>query len=306
MIEFRSLNYDLRDIFEVRLQASVVDERRTPTADGDHYRYLVQFADAAAVRRFRAEIAQYIADGDQRAVLPPGLRRDFFDCLQEIRPPARDDRVGVRLAREGIPELESFYLDLDLWHPGAGGRVQQLLTELRSLCDRHGGALVEQVNTESLLLAKVRANDALTNALLDWDVVARVDLPPLVTEAYRSIFVEQRLPDNEVVPTDEDPIACVLDSGVVAGHPLLRNWIIDERDFETGENTPTDQNGHGTSVSGLVTYGDIAECLMRNEWRPKVRVCSAKILRDDPVWERVVFPEEHRIERVVEEAIRFS
>ncbi|GET43926.1 S8 family peptidase [Microseira wollei] len=91
---------------------------------------------------------------------------------------------------------------------------------------------------------------------------------------------------------------------VVSGHPFLRNWVIEERDFDTGENTPTALNGHGTSVAGLVIYGSIAECLENRKWEPKVNICSAKVWRNAPDWGAII-PDEHRAEKITEDAIRY-
>ena len=73
-----------------------------------------------------------------------------------------------------------------------------------------------------------------------------------------------------------------MDSGVTAGHPLLRDVVIEEEDFDSGEGTATDLNGHGTQVGGLVVYGDIARRMQGNEWLPQVNLYSAKVLRNDP------------------------
>ena len=140
--------------------------------------------------------------------------------------------------------------------------------------------------------------------MLGLDFVARVDLSPQISEAYSGIFRDPTPPDPGLEPDETDGLACVVDSGVVAGHPMLTNWVIDERDFDTGELSVVDRNGHGTSVAGLVVYGDVAECIARNQWTPKVRICSAKVLRHDPDTEEVVFPDENRVEEVIENAIR--
>lgn len=304
-LEFTSINIDLRDDLEERFHAWVVDERKEKIDEKDQYRFLVQFPDEAAVRTFRREIELYQTDAGETQVLPLGLRRAFFDGLQRVGSPSRDDRIGLRLRQEGFPTTEPFYLDLDLWHPGNEDAARKILDDIRFLCRQHGGQLTESVRTASLLLAKVRGTRVLAEALLDMDLVARVDLPPRLSAAYSRIFSDISPPDSAVLPTEDDPLVCVVDSGVVAGHPLLANWVIEERDFETGEDTPIDLNGHGTSVAGLAVYGDISQCMERNEWRPKVRICSAKVLRNDPETEKAVFPDEHRIEKTIEDAIRY-
>ena len=58
--------------------------------------------------------------------------------------------------------------------------------------------------------------------------------------------------------------------------------MIEEEDFDSGEGTAADLNGHGTQVGGLVVYGDIARRMQGNEWLPQVNLYSAKVLRNDP------------------------
>lgn len=44
----------------------------------------------------------------------------------------------------------------------------------------------------------------------------------------------------------------VLDSGVYSAHPDLVGNIVDGRDFIDGDQTPDDENGHGTNVAGII------------------------------------------------------
>jgi subtilisin family serine protease len=44
----------------------------------------------------------------------------------------------------------------------------------------------------------------------------------------------------------------VIDSGAALGHPDLQGRLIAGPDFVDGDNTPTDENGHGTHVAGIV------------------------------------------------------
>lgn len=231
------------------------------------------------------------------------MRSNFFDALQYVRKPSRGERMGVRLSQEGFPEQEPFYLDVDFWHPPSGEETQELKTQIRKLCRSRNGNVVEEVYTSSLLLAKIRANRELAEALLNLDIVARVDLPPRLAPAYTKILTTNP-PPTLPLPTEDDPMVCVVDSGVVSGHPFLINWVIEEHDFDTGEGTPNDLNGHGTAVAGLVVYGSVAECLKTQTWQPQVRLCSAKVLQNDAL-NRPAFPEERRVEAITEEAIRY-
>ncbi|WP_238538427.1 S8 family serine peptidase, partial [Nitrolancea hollandica] len=252
----------------------------------------------------------YKDERSQRVVLPPKERQKVFDGLQEVRRPSRHDKLGPRLLKEGFPSTDDFYLDVDLWRPSSTDALNLTIGMLREICSKAGGIVVEQVRTQSLLLTKIRANTNLAETLLDWSAVARVDRPPELSEAQVGLFSKVQPPDPSILPSDDDPLACVVDSGVVAGHPLLTNWVVEERDFDSGEGTTVDLNGHGTAVAGLVVYGDIAQCIEQSTWKPGVRICSAKVLRNkvnpfDHDSGEAVFPDENRIERVVEDAIRY-
>lgn len=305
VLELNSINSEKsRKILEEYFKAWVVDERKEKVDKDDHYRFLVQFPTETSRQLLMGELHLYQTESDEIGVLHPGMRRDFFDALQQVRSPSREERIGVRLHSEGFPEAEAFYLDVDLWHPGDQDSVRKVLDDIRSMCASYDGQLTEEVRTSSLLLIKVYGSRQLAEALLELDWVARVDLPPKLSRAYSEIFGDVQSPEPMPTPLDDDPLVCVVDSGVVSGHPFLASWVVEERDFDTGENTPTDLNGHGTSVAGLVVYGDIANCLESNQWQPKVRICSAKVLCHDPVWGPVI-PEQHRAEWLIEQAIRY-
>ena len=310
VLEFESINFDVRDVFLDRFQANVVDESEEVAEDQTRMRTVVQFPTIQLLQDFVRQIELYRDQTGVLELLPPGLRKNLFDGLQTVRRIAPEDRMGMQLKSQGLPETEPFYLDVDLWHPGETNQLRTLLQQFRAFCDREGGRVTDEVCTESLSLLKVYCNRRLAERILDQDIVARVDLPPKVSETLARMFQQQDFPNLTLIPDDTDPLVCVVDSGVVSGHPLLTNWVIEEVDFDSGENTPTDLHGHGTAVAGLVVYGDVNRCLETGVWQPKVRICSAKVLRSerDPIdvdRPRAEFPEENRIEKTLEDVIRY-
>lgn len=304
VLEFDSVTLDLRNQLEERFDAVVVDEQRTKSGDHNEFRYVVQFRNQDTLDRFQEEVIHYQNDNQDTVLLPHGGRQNFFDALQHTRAVSSDERRGKRLVSEGVPNAEQFYLDVDLWYPGNYEAAQFVRRQIRAVCENHRGQWRDAVQTRSLILGKVRADPTLLEMLLSLDLVARVDLPPQLTDAYLGLRRDATPPDPGRMPDDEDGLATVIDSGVLAGHPMLSNWVIDERDFDSGEGTPADLNGHGTSVAGLIVFGDVASCIEADRWIPRVRICNAKVLQHDPDFNHVTFPEENRVEEVIENAIR--
>ncbi|MBL8151669.1 MAG: hypothetical protein JNN15_17215, partial [Blastocatellia bacterium] len=257
VLKFDSINNDLTNTIEKRFDARIVEERKEKIEKQDQYHMLVHFRDKQALEKFQEEAKLY--EGKlQPKILPTREREDFFDSLQTVRLLSPEDRKGIRLKKENFPTGDSYY-DLDIWHPGDEEGARQILQEIRLLCSKHSGHLRESIKTESLLLAKVWGSRSLIEILLEMPNISRIDLPPQLQTAYSKMFDPLELPDLDILtPESNEPMVCVIDSGVISGHPLLRNWIVDERDFDSGENTYTDLNGHGTAVAGLVIYGDIA------------------------------------------------
>lgn len=305
VLEFDSWDPGCRDVFEDRFGAIVVDEQQQEGESGDYLtRLTVQFPSDEAIHRLREQAERYTRAA-RPMDLPIGMRQRFFNGLDTIRKVSRADRLGRRLAREGYPTTERFYIDVDLWHPGTDAYAREVLDSIRTVCRDKGGRVLDTIRTTSLILARVESTRELGDMILDLDLVARVNLPPRLPRAYEALFDDTPpLPDH-AQPTGTEPVVAVIDSGVVPGHPLLRGWVIDSHDFDSGENTTVDLQGHGTQVAGLVVYGDIARCLESGIWTPEVMVANGKVLRRHPSDQgATAFPDDKRPEALVERAIR--
>ena len=285
---------------EAALRAASVNQVATLPAKQQVSRVTVQFPAQQDVALFQHELDRYRRGDDSAGGIPVGIRGRLFDALEWSGARTRADRTGARLAREGLPTTPTFELDVDIWHSG-GKTVNEVITVLRGLCARHRGEYIDELRTQSLVLARVRANRALTDAVLDLDLVAQVDLPPVLSSAYSQLLDPTQTLPTPPAPKGSEPRVGVIDSGTLSGHPSLQNWVLAEVDF-SGEG-PSDQQGHGTQVTGLVVYGDVHRCISTGAWTPRVLVASGKVLLRGQDG-RPVFPEGHRCEKLVEEAIR--
>ena len=304
VIEIQSWDASVRDVLEQRFHASVVDEKPISQNEGELTRVLVQFPSRDNLSQLEEEADRYRGHSSGSAVLPTGLRSRFFNGLERVRGLSREDRTGNRLQSSGFPSQPTFAIDVDLWHPGTRDGARKVLQDIRRICQDRGGRVTDDLHTTSLVLARISADRALTERLLELDIVAQVNLPPQLPEAYPGLFRTVSPLPPSAAPDGDEPTIGVIDSGVIAGHSLLRGWILDELDL-SDEGTIVDRHGHGTQVAGLAVYGDVANCIETGRWEPRCLVASAKVLRRDPFDDRqTVFPEQRRPEALVDEAIR--
>lgn len=60
-----------------------------------------------------------------------------------------------------------------------------------------------------------------------------------------------KLPDAWTVAKGDDTVIAVVDTGVDLHHPDLRSRLVGGTDVVDGDDTPMDNNGHGTHVAGI-------------------------------------------------------
>lgn len=289
----RELNFEVKDKKPIKHASSTTTE------------FLVQFSDAESISDFERELSNYKTSPHLRATLTDFQRRELFDSLESISFVTRNDRMGNRLKTEGIP-LGNFYMDVDLWHPGSPLRVAESIQAFNTVVRAANGRVTDSPTgvADTLLLARVYGDSTVLEKLLKYDNVASIDLPPIIVGQQYTIFNHPSIAPTAHPLPDNAPLACIIDSGVISAQPLLAGHIVEERDFDSGEDTVVDTTGHGTYVGGIVVYGDIHTCLQSNNWTPKVRLLSAKIMRKS-VLGGTEFADESRIETQVKRAITY-
>lgn len=300
VLELTSYDLGTREQLE-KLGAAVVEERRL---SDNKWGLVVQFPDVAALARFADEARAFRTSA--AGVLPVGARDSLLMATESVRPVSVEERKGLRLKQQGLPDREPFYLDVDLWHPGDTVAARRILEDLRGLAHTHQGRVTDDGRTPTLLIARVLATKGLADDLLNWDEVARVEIPAAMAIPHELVLGPASVPVDLRPPDATAPLVGVLDSGVLAGHPMLAGTVYAEEDFGSSEATATDLHGHGTAVAGHVVYGDVGQCVQSGEWTPRLRIASGKVLQRNSSFpdEAPVFPDGLRPEKALEQAIR--
>jgi len=210
--------------------------------------------------------------------------------IQTVNPWSRDDRTTDRLKAQTIDAASVYTIDLlmmpfkdEVPNPQATRAVEQFVVA-------SNGSIVDRALEPTFSALRVRLRGQALNEILDYrDDVALADLPPvarvMVPEAL-SLKLDQ-VPEV-AAPAGTAAAVCVIDSGIIEGHPLLEPAIIADksRSFPNDLGPPVPPPpvraaGHGTQVAGLALYGDVASCAHARSFQPKLRVINARMLDDN-------------------------
>jgi hypothetical protein len=251
-------------------------------------KFVIQFNSKDDIALFESERELWESDSKQgSAVLTYERRRDLFACIESIGQLTAEDRTGkflaAAIASDNLPD-GLFTVDIDVWFDNnhiskrniiQAKIIQALGTTGSSLC----GDLFVLPN---LLLGRARVDRFTLEALRKLDLVAKIELPigTLSTEQCE-LYAADFVPTVDNTLDANSPLACVIDSGVFSGNPLLSSLIVGEEDFDLTENTTSDLNGHGTGVAGIVVYGDFHNFDKTNRvFKPLVRICNGKVMHN--------------------------
>ena len=289
--------YDERRLIKIELTEKVSPEDIARASGGlevvsqEEGTLVLAFATEAELEAFEAKLGQ-LAAGE------PVTYQSLMYALRSFDRWTPDDRTGWALRGDGFPGDEPFLIDAELWPLTRGTEADRLRSAFEVWVRDHGGEIVDSVRQPYLCMYRIRCDRSLAENLLRHRDVRTVDLPPRVGLELALAFTPvQDLGEAPSAPADAPGIA-VLDSGIVAGHPVLGPAVGDVQSFLPGVSA-ADQHGHGTFVSGIALYDDVADRLRNRVFIPELRIFSGRILdagnRGDP----------YLIENQVERAVRY-
>ena len=229
-------------------------------------------------------------------------RAQLLYAIEDFSHWTPEDRTGNALRDEGPPEDEPFILDVELWPQERPDRRDVMLNQFCEWLNAETIEILDTLAQPSLVAVKVRCSREQTERrLLRHRDVRTVDLPPRFSIQLQMLLTDIGQIPPPIPPGDEAPVIAVLDSGLTTGHPLVGPAAGDAQGFVPPDGRADDQvpQGHGTFVSGLALYGDVAASIERGRFVPTLRLVSGKVFKDDGT-DQTEF-----VERSVEEAVRY-
>ena len=248
--------------------------------DGDDS--VILFSSDAELQEFRFRLGAY-GEG-----IPEGQRHPQYDgligAIEEFRPLEARDRIGPALRAEGLLTPESFnpqsefVLDVELWEVGGqevrGTQVHGIEQEIAG----RGGELADRYIGISFTALRVIGRGALIQWLLTLPLVRLIDRPPQVDiDAARLLETAVADVGNIDLPDEDLPLIGIIDSGINNAHPVLQS-IVAERVSVPESLGVNDDYGHGSKVCAIAAYGNVRECLDRQDFQPQARLASGKVI----------------------------
>lgn len=255
---------------------------------------VLAFATDEGLRTFERRLATLARDG-------VATRKELLYVIEDFDRWTPDDRTGPALREQGLPQAETFILDVELWPLENTQQRNELVAAIERWMQEQGIRILDRLAQPSLVMVRVRCSANQAELLLQHRDVRTVDLPPRLGVSVEVLVADvNQFPAVEAPPGDSSKLA-ILDSGLASGHPLLGPAIGDSQGFVEPDRDSEDRvpNGHGTFVAGLGLYGDVAERIRSGRFVPALRLFAGKVFNDDDA-DQTEF-----VERAVDEAVRY-
>ena len=267
-------------IFEMKINQGVScnDFEETLLAMGIHVLsfaegkkgYWVVFSEDEELDRFKKKLETYGAED--------GANYDFFNAIESFGEIQLADKIGNRLTHYPLTDTADF-IDIELWKIDDQQKNENFIDQLKkNYSDYSQFRITDDLITKSFVLLRVKLTKKVFDEIIQLKEVSRADRPATIQFNPFEI-IKPNIDDIEFnAPEENSTGILVIDSGIVANHPMLEKCVGGEENFQSGETALQDTVGHGTAVAGCAAYGDIESSLKDKTFTPSNWLFSAKVM----------------------------
>lgn len=279
--EAKGLNPELilKISYSNKIQADELRKCDLEVIGEDSNNALILFASDKELTEFRARLAQY-QNGPKEGNKHPSYNQVFAN-IESVSTLTPQDRIGPKLSKIEIKNNDTYWVDIELWHLGSRQLCYEKIEEVRKIILTNQGRVTDNYIGKSIVVLRANLTGELIKILLEDSIVRLIDIPP--KPYFNPKEISNLTIDSfpEVIPPDPKSTGvCVIDSGVMQGHPMIGPALGDSVSFPSEIGDPTDKEGHGTKVSGIALYGDVLECINNGVFKPQSKLYSARVTNE--------------------------
>jgi Subtilase family len=192
--------------------------------------------------------------------------KQILEAIESIEGWTVEDRKSWAIRNKGLPNTETFKLDIELWPVYASNHPERirLCSAFERWLNDNVIRRIDRINQDSLLMYRVEVNHLQSERLLNHQDIRLVDLLPQTGINYQQLNVDiEQIPVNLPMPAENAARVCILDSGINSSHPLLKTAVAECESYIQDQDV-SDNAGHGTAVAGITLYGDVEGCAGSN------------------------------------------
>ncbi|MBU6997973.1 MAG: S8 family peptidase [Theionarchaea archaeon] len=200
--------------------------------------------------------------------------------LSSIEPIEVSEKIKIELEdeiKEGTEEDRRIFVEIRLFPNLDQEEYAGALRSIKEYVVNKGEEFVSEAIEEKRAKARVKIHLSSIRELAEGvEPISTIDTVPLYhVGLLRSKKIDRDLEEFSPQIKENSPAVCVIDSGVVEDHPLLQGVVEEVADFTEESGDGFDNVGHGTFVTGLVSYGDSLHYGIQH---PDIRVIAAKVI----------------------------
>ena len=243
--------------------------------DTENKELMVLFADDYELKEFNNAISNYKNGVIARTKIE---NEALFSAIKGVSRWDEKDRIGQDI--DTLSEID--YIDCYLWVFDSLKETQEKANEFITDAEQNCLKYCDKYVSQAVVVVRLKVQKEQLAYFLKHPLVYKIDRIPnyYIKRAERTVLKNIGLSDikysNEML-TEESAGICVIDSGILSGHPLLKDAVGDAKIFyATDGYTPNenDIDGHGTMVAGICEYGIINP---EQPFFPQIYLYNAKI-----------------------------
>lgn len=243
--------------------------------DTEEKELMVLFADDYELKEFNKAIDDYKQGVIARTKIE---NEDLFSSIRSVSRWNQEDRKGQDI--EQLSEID--YIDCYLWIFDSLNETKNKAEEFIKNAEQNCMKYCDKYISQTVAVVRLKIQKKQLLYFLKHPLIYRIDRIPNyhIKRAERAAISNIALSDikyNGDLLTEDSASICVIDSGILSGHPLLKDAIGDAKTFYVSDGYTANENdidGHGTMVAGICEYGIIHPDA---QFIPRIFLYNAKI-----------------------------